>query len=730
MRELRDARDEAYARVKLLADETAENVQAILDNNEVVLGRLAARPLIQALDPGKCDSLIADYVSLHPEFSTLALRDSNANIVCTLLPNPPFADQVKQQSWFQESMRRGEFTVGDALMSARSNRWVSISAFPVGNADGSMSGVIFFSLDLLKLNKQLFHPAPKNAIVAVIDRNDSFLLRSTDPDKWIGRPLPAESAANVRGQREGYFTRAGADGGPKRLYAFVTIPRTGWRVFAGLPEEEVFAAARTRVLFSVPVGVSILLLVLALAFWISMAIVKPVGELARAAADISAGDGRARANVSGPAEIAKVAAQFNHMLDVRQHAEAERAELEAQLRESQKMEAIGTLAGGIAHDFNNALATIMGNVELARLDVSTNPIAMESLEEIHKAGSRARDLVQQILSFSRRRPTEYKLVALAAIVEETARLLRSTLSARVALEIQCDADVPPVLADATQIQQVLINLATNAMQAMKGESGRIDIQLATHCVDQAHHAENERRAGGSRVFLRPGRYASLRVRDNGPGMSAATRARIFEPFFTTKPVGEGTGLGLAVVHGIVLSHEGAIAVGTEPGKGTTFTIYLPVAGAQTEAPESEEISAGVGTTPITGGGRHILYLDDDESLVFLVQRLLERRGYRVSGYIGQDDALDALRADPAGFDLVVTDYNMPGMSGLDVAREVRATRADLPVAVASGFIDEELRAQAGGAGVREVIFKADTAEDLCEGIARLAQAVVKVWKPS
>ncbi|MBL0125433.1 MAG: PAS domain S-box protein [Betaproteobacteria bacterium] len=416
-----------------------------------------------------------------------------------------------------------------------------------------------------------------------------------------------------------------------------------------------------------------------------------------------------------------------HDITERKRAETIHASLEAQLRESQKMEAIGTLAGGIAHDFNNALATILGNTELARQDVSANPLALESLEEIRKAGSRARGLVQQILSFSRRQPTERKRLTLASVVEECARLLRATLPSRLSLEVNCDADVPPVLADATQIQQVVINLATNAMQAMPSGHGRIAIQLDTVELDAAWV---ERHPVSRALYeKRPGRTARLMVSDNGPGMDAATLSRIFEPFFTTKAVDEGTGLGLSVVHGIVQAHEGAIEVESQPGIGSIFTLYLPIVTEDAGTPRDDtnvaaSAPAHTGDEAATAnGGPHILYLDDDESLVFLVQRLLERRGFRVSGYTDQREALDAIRAKPALFDLVVTDYNMPGMSGLDVARTAREIRADLPIAIASGFIDEALRTQAEGAGVRELIFKANAVEDLCDAFARLAQTV-------
>ncbi len=410
-------------------------------------------------------------------------------------------------------------------------------------------------------------------------------------------------------------------------------------------------------------------------------------------------------------------------LTERKQAETVRASLEAQLREAHKMEAIGTLAGGIAHDFNNILATILGNVELARQDAGVNPQALESLDEIRKAGSRARDLVQQILAFSRRQPIERKPIALAPVVDESVRLLRATLPARLTLEAQCDASVPAVLADATQVQQVVINLATNAMQAMRDGPGRIGIRLDAVRLDAA--LADEHPALRAMIEKHAGNAVRLAVSDEGPGMDEATRARIFEPFFTTKPVGEGTGLGLSVVHGIVKDHEGAITVASQPGKGTTFTVYLPVAGAGASETQTQAASRTAAGSPARtpAGGRRILYLDDDDALVFLARRLLERRGYRISGYTDQEEALAALRADPAGFDLVVTDYNMPGLSGLDVARAVRAIRADLPVAVASGFIDEALSAQAESAGVRELIFKADAAEDLCEALARLAQTL-------
>ncbi len=407
-------------------------------------------------------------------------------------------------------------------------------------------------------------------------------------------------------------------------------------------------------------------------------------------------------------------------ISVREQAAAAHAELEAQLRESQKMEAIGTLAGGIAHDFNNILAAILGNTHLAREYSAGNTAVQVSLTEIHKAAIRARDLVQQILSFSRRQPTERKVIALTTVVSETEHFLRATLPARLALRVHCAADAPAVLADATQMQQVLINLATNAMQAMHERTGHIDIDLDTVTLDAALVAAHPHLH--AMFASHPGKAVRLSVSDDGSGMDADTVTRIFEPFFTTKQAGEGTGLGLSVVHGIVQVHEGAILVKSAPGTGTTFALYLPVVAEAAAAPISNDAGGATANVPAAGRDsvKHILYLDDEEDLVFLMRRLLELGGYRVSGFIKQDEALAALRADPTTFDLLITDYNMPGMSGLDVAREARSIRADLPVAIASGFLDETLRQTAAAAGVRALIFKATAIHEFVAAVQAAA----------
>jgi PAS domain S-box-containing protein len=382
------------------------------------------------------------------------------------------------------------------------------------------------------------------------------------------------------------------------------------------------------------------------------------------------------------------------------HAQSVRLELEAQLRESQKMEAIGVLAGGIAHDFNNVLAGILGNAALAIQDLRPEHPAAVSLEQIRKASLRGRGLVQQILAFARRQPREVVSCELPPLVDECIGLLRSTLPAGVTLDVSLCAERLFVMADATQVEQVLMNLCTNAWHSLGGKPGRIAVALAAVELD----ADDARHLGGG---LTPGAYARLTVSDTGRGMDAETRARIFEPFFTTKPVGEGTGLGLAVAHGIIAAHGGVIRVQTAPGAGSAFEIYLPRS-ASTEAADRPVPLA----IAYRGHGENVLYVDDDEVMVVMVERLLERLGYAVTCLHDPARAIEVVRVAPHAFDIVVSDLNMPELSGLDVARALHRIRADLPVIISSGNLPDQLQNEAREAGVRALVHKQYTLEEL------------------
>ena len=396
--------------------------------------------------------------------------------------------------------------------------------------------------------------------------------------------------------------------------------------------------------------------------------------------------------------------------------------IETQLRESQKMQAMGTMASGIAHDFNNILGTILGNVELARQDASNNSDVQLSLLEIEKAGRRARDLVRQILTFSRKEPPQRTLLNLNELVHEVARLIRLSLPQNIALNVQIAPNTPAVLAEATQVQQALINLCSNASDAIGAKGGTIHIELGQVPSADTFNPAFQDAAQERRRARRPLQVA-LAVRDTGAGMDADLVQRVFEPFFTTKPTGQGTGLGLAVVHGVMRAHEGFAHVRSTPGAGSVFTLHFPAAmqegGSQVAAtlirpnvPAPEKLQAQ---------GQHIMVVDDDTALVFLVERALKRRGFRVTSFTQPELALRALRDQPHAYDLMVTDYNMPDLNGVDLMRQAQAIRSDLPIALASGYVTREIEQSAFAAGAKALIHKPNDVGELVDTVQRLLQ---------
>jgi PAS domain S-box-containing protein len=370
---------------------------------------------------------------------------------------------------------------------------------------------------------------------------------------------------------------------------------------------------------------------------------------------------------------------------------------EAQIR-SQKMEALGTLAGGIAHDFNNILLAIRGNVRLAREDLGPDHPSATSIAEIEKAAQRATELVRRILAFSRPQESRRESIELTTVVNEALTLLRASLPAMIAITPRFTPGIPCVHADATQVHQVVMNVVTNAAHAIGDRAG--EIEVAVEPVEVTAEL-----AIGARE-LKAGRYVCLTITDSGCGMDTTTLKRIFDPFFTTKAAGQGTGLGLSVVHAIMKAHEGAVSVYSESGKGTTFRIYFPVAHAQAAATRAAPASA------MLGRGERVLYIDDDDAIVLLTQRVLERLGYRVTGFTHPRDALAAFEARPHDFDVVVTDLSMPEMSGFDLAASLRGKRADIPILLTSGYVRAEDRQRARDQALGEVILKPNTIDEL------------------
>ncbi|MBL9136817.1 MAG: PAS domain-containing protein [Verrucomicrobiales bacterium] len=383
----------------------------------------------------------------------------------------------------------------------------------------------------------------------------------------------------------------------------------------------------------------------------------------------------------------------------------DRVALEQQLRQAQKMEAIGRLSGGIAHDFNNILGAVIGNVELARYDLPTQHPVVECLDEIGAAAQRAKKLVQQILAFARQSPPERVVIDLTRLVGESLDMLRAMLPAGVELNLRTDHRPIHIRGDSVQIHQLILNLGTNAWHALDGKPGRISVSLDRAEIDTAL----ARRLGN----LKPGTHAALAITDSGVGMSETLLTRIFEPFFTTKPPGHGTGLGLSVAHGIVLAHDGAIEVTSKEGAGSTFRIYLPVT---SDVPSDIDLPK---TVAAPGAGQHILFVDDEEAMVHVATRLLARAGFRISAFENPGDALNAFRADPAAYDAVVTDFNMPRLSGLDLAQSLRRIRGDTPIILVSGYLADDTRQWAEDTHLSAIIHKPEFADALIPTLHRV-----------
>jgi len=370
---------------------------------------------------------------------------------------------------------------------------------------------------------------------------------------------------------------------------------------------------------------------------------------------------------------------------------------EESLRQAQKMQALGTLAGGIAHDFNNLLLAISGNARLGLSDLDERDPSHRFFQEIAKASARASDLVRRILTFAARRAPAQAVTPLKPAIDEALTLLQSSVPPNVRIRTSLEAAGACCTLAPAELQQVIINLVNNAIHAIGAADGTIDIIMTAE-------ADTGTRNGSLRAATG---HARILIRDSGCGMDAATAARIFEPFFTTKPAGEGTGLGLAVVHGIVHGCCGSITVQSQVGRGTTFVLRLPL--AHESAMPSRTVAA---TCTAHGRGEHVLYVDDDEAVNFLVQQLLEKAGYRVTCC---DDPRAARRLflEHAGqFDVVVTDLTMPAMSGFDLIRELRAAGANVPFIMTSGYVRDEDQTRALGMGIGRIILKPDTVDEL------------------
>ena len=394
----------------------------------------------------------------------------------------------------------------------------------------------------------------------------------------------------------------------------------------------------------------------------------------------------------------------------------EQKNLESRLHQSEKMEAIGTLAGGIAHDFNNIIGGIIGYGEMIEMfDTRGNEKIESRIQHVLKGAYRAKDLIAQILTFSRPSDQRKKPVVLNSLIKETMKFLRASIPSTIEIVEDLDSANCVVWADETSLNQVLMNLCTNSFHAMQKKGGTLSVSLSEIFIDN----ETARKLS----IETPGNFVMLTVKDSGEGIDPQVMERIFDPFFTTKKTGDGTGMGLSMVHGIIKDLNGTITVASAPGSGATFYIYMPVLDFEIE-PEKSRAEQNV----IPRGKGRILFVDDEEELVSFSKEILEQIGYEVVGKTASIDARLAFLSDPMQFDLVITDQTMPNITGFDLAVEFLEKRKDIPIVLCTGFSLPDLEKKAMASGITEYVRKPLGARQLADMVSRLTQGTKnRIW---
>jgi signal transduction histidine kinase/ActR/RegA family two-component response regulator len=665
----------AAALAQLVAERHQRSVDAA---RGLLLGMSRMRSIVR-LDGAACSADVAPLLANERVFVNVAAMRADGQLFCSAAPAKLPID-LSDRAFFREAIRTGGLGVGDYVVSRVRGAAALGFGYPVRSGDGRVVAVAIASLAVSELQRDLDDlPLPEGAQVAVLDRSDVTISARPDGAHWAGRPFDTPLLDVLR-RAGGPVTLAGPDG-VERLYALrgVTAPdgTVALHVVAGLPTAAILDPVN-RVSAQALHG-SLLASALALAVAALMAefmLVRRLGRLAATSRRLAAGDLSARTELPARRdEVGELVASFDEMARALERLDREKRRNEEQLRQAQKMEAVGQLAGGVAHDFNNLLTVMLSAATALLESIPAEHPSQEDAREVLHAGERAAALTRQLLAFSRRQALAPRAIDLGQIALGMERMLQRVIGETVSLSVRARAPAP-VFADPGQIELVLLNLAVNARDAMP-RGGRLEIDVAV----LAEHDPG--RPDGADVP--PGPLATLAVRDTGVGMDPEIRARIFEPFFTTKGPGRGTGLGLSTVLGIVGQSGGAIRVHSEQSNGSEFRIFLPVH-------QGKSVTA-LETPRNTPCGHHetILVVEDDERLRAMLRRTLREHGYEVleAGTPGEALALAAQRAAPS---LVLTDVILPEGNGVDLARELSRTWRGIPVIFMSGYAGEHLSA--------------------------------------
>ena len=652
----------------LLADQTARSLESI----EVILQQAAADISADGLgDPQARARQLRDRIAGFPRIRDIIVLDRRGHVVLRTQPQPTPYNDFSDREYFrrQRDEPHAGTVVTEPFVSRISGKWSFALSERLNDGNGSFVGVVAAVVDV-EYFERLF------GSVDMAGSGFVFLFTESGVPMVGLPPLPASlqgkpygdapallEAIRANGRFTGWITDPEAPG--QMLVAARQVTGTPLAMGAGAREWEVLSpwyAERQRVIVRTTVTSAFIIALV----WLTSR------ELARRD-------------------------------KIEQAAQAEHERLQQRLRQGEKMEAIGRLSGGIAHDFNNILGGIMGYAEMLLEDLPEGSAHQGYARKLLVAARRARQLVEQILTYSRTAKVPRQPIELGRIVRETLDVVRASMGDGIRIEGDVPAMPVMTVGDSTQLHEIVMNLCTNAVQAM-GERCTLTVRLASVDVPEPRALTHG--------TLEPGAYLKLSVADTGSGMDDATLAHIFEPFFTTKGVGGGTGLGLAIVYGIVSDSHGAISVSTRPGEGTCFDIYLP----RTDAAAPPDAKAAAG--PPRGAGQRILLVDDEAPLLEMMSELLRRLGYEPEAHVNPQDALQAFTADPARYDLVLTDEAMPGMPGTALARSVRKVSAGIPILIITGRAEEPLARGATEAGVAQILLKPIEARDLAAALAR------------
>jgi signal transduction histidine kinase len=668
--------DHASTEATRVAQLVAERNQRSVDAARGLLLAISRMRAVAHPDGPTCHASLAPLLAREPVFVNMGATTPEGLVFCSAAPTPGPID-VSDRAFYREALRTGGLGVGDFVISRIRGTGAIGFAYPVQGDHGELTAVAFASLATGHLQHELDAlELPAGTHVAVLDRRDVTLTARPDGARWLGKPFDPQLVAAARAA-SGPVALEGGDG-IRRLYDIrvVTAPdgTVAMHVLAGIPLGAVLDPVNrltTRALAGAFVAVALALAFAALAA--EVVLVRRLRRVAEASRRIAAGDLTARAGLSSPDEIGELGARFDDMASALEDLDREKRVRDEQLRQAQKMEAVGQLAGGIAHDFNNLLTVVLSAGSALRERLPKDHGGQEDVREILDAGERAAVLTRQLLAFSRRQHLAPRDVDLADTARGLERMLRRVLGEHVTLAVEAHAPVL-VHADPSQLEIALLNLALNARDAMP-RGGKLTVEVRRVEVD-----DPERPQG---VDVPAGPLAALVVRDAGVGMDAPTRARMFEPFFTTKGVGRGTGLGLPIVLGVVSECGGAIRVDSAPGSGTEFRLYFPVQAGEAREPSAREAQAA------PRGTETILVVEDDPHLRGVVRRALASHGYAVRA-VG--NAADARALEGAAPELVLTDVVLPDGNGLDLASELARRWPEAGLLFMSGYTGEHLQA--------------------------------------